>query len=73
MNPRILRTAAAATYVGLSKSTLEKLRVYGGGPPFVRLGRRAVGYDVSALDAWLNSRVAASTSTPREVHDDPAA
>ncbi len=53
---RILRTPEAASYLGLSPSTLEKLRLEGGGPEFVRLGRRALGYDVAALDAWLDKR-----------------
>ena len=51
---RILRTAGAAGYVGLSPSTLEKKRLSGGGPAFIRLGGRAVGYDVRDLDAWLD-------------------
>ena len=50
---RVLRTPAAADYVGLSPSTLEKLRLAGGGPRFFRLASRAVGYDVHDLDAWL--------------------
>lgn len=53
---RILRTPAAAEYVGLSASTLEKLRLTGTGPEFVRLGVRAVGYEVEALDRWIESR-----------------
>ena len=53
---RILRTPPAAAYVGLSASTLEKLRLTGGGPRFVRLGGRAVGYDIRDLDAWLDGQ-----------------
>ncbi len=52
--PRLLRTADAARYCGFSKSTLEKLRCYGGGPAFVRRGR-SVFYDVHDLDDWLAS------------------
>jgi predicted DNA-binding transcriptional regulator AlpA len=40
---RILNTLQAAKYVGLSKSTLDKMRVYGGGPIFVQLTGRRVG------------------------------
>ena len=57
MTRRILRTPEAAEYVGLSASTLEKKRVTGDGPEFIRLGGRAVGYDVAALDAWLDAEV----------------
>ena len=53
---RVLRTAAAADYVGLSPSTLEKLRLVGGGPRFLRLAGRAVGYDVGDLDRWLDGQ-----------------
>jgi predicted DNA-binding transcriptional regulator AlpA len=59
-----LRTRAAAAYLGYSESTLEKKRVTGEGPPFIRLGR-AVVYDTRDLDAWLGARRATSTSDPR--------
>jgi predicted DNA-binding transcriptional regulator AlpA len=58
---RRLRTAAAADYVGYSESTLEKKRLTGEGPPFIRLGRTIV-YDTRELDTWLAGRRAASTS-----------
>ncbi len=60
MGPRILRTPEAASYVGLSASTLEKMRLSGGGPRFIRLGGRAVGYELRDLDAWLDTRRKAS-------------
>ncbi len=56
MDRRILRTPEAAEYVGLSPSTLEKNRVAGQGPRFIRLGGRAVGYDINDLDAWLDKQ-----------------
>jgi len=56
MDPRILRTNQAAEYVGLSASALEKMRPAGTGPRFVRLGSKAVGYDVRDLDEWLDAR-----------------
>lgn len=62
MTKRILRTEAASEYCGLAASTLEKLRVRGDGPRFVKLGGKAVGYDLADLDAWLDSRKASSTS-----------
>jgi len=60
---RRLRTAAAADYLGYAESTLEKKRITGGGPPFIRLGRRVV-YDSRDLDAWLAERRARNTSEP---------
>ena len=56
MLKRILRTPAAATYIGLSESTLEKKRLSADGPRFVRLGGRAVGYDIADLDVWLDAQ-----------------
>jgi hypothetical protein len=57
----LLDTAGAARYVGLAKSTLEKLRVFGGGPPFIK-ARRLVRYRPDDLDVWLGERVVGSTS-----------
>ncbi|MCW0206021.1 MAG: helix-turn-helix domain-containing protein [Achromobacter sp.] len=59
-----MRTKQAAYRVGLSASTLEKLRVYGGGPRYAKLGR-AVVYDVADLDAWVaqNSRISTSDAS----------
>ena len=62
MTRRILRTPAAAEYVGLAESTMEKKRLTGDGPEFVRLGPRAVGYSQDALDAWLDAQRVKSTS-----------
>ena len=57
---RVLRTKAAADYLGLSTSTLEKMRIRGQGPRFLRLGGRAIGYEIQALDEWLRECAAAS-------------
>lgn len=57
----MLTTREAAQYVRLSTSTLNQLRVKGGGPPFIKLGRR-VTYRVTALDAWLSKREFPHTS-----------
>ncbi len=53
---RILRTREAAEYCGLAPATLEKLRATGGGPAFIRLGTRAIGYDIRDLDRWLDGQ-----------------
>ena len=58
-----LDTKGAATYVGVSKSLLIKLRSEGGGPHFLKLGARVV-YDTSDLDRWLESKKRASTNVP---------
>lgn len=51
----------AANYTRLSASMLAKLRVSGGGPEYIKLGRKVI-YDRDALDAWLASRVRRNTS-----------
>ena len=58
---RLLTTAAAAALVGVSPSTLNKLRVHGGGPVYVKI-QRSVRYERSALIAYLHSRSRTSTS-----------
>lgn len=58
---RMLRTPDAAAYCGSSASTFEKLRLSGGGPRYVKLGRRVV-YDPADLDAWLSENRRRSTS-----------
>jgi predicted DNA-binding transcriptional regulator AlpA len=58
---RLLRTRAAAEYLALAASTLEKARLSGTGPRFARLGRIVV-YDVRDLDAWVSGLTAESTS-----------
>lgn len=65
-----LKVPEAAEHLRLSKSTLDKLRVYGGGPAYFKLGRTVV-YSVGDLDAWMASRrrestaVAANDNTPK--------
>jgi len=56
-----LNVIQAAGYASISKSTLDKLRVYGGGPVFIKVGARVV-YDRSDLDTWLVGKKIANTS-----------
>ena len=56
----------AAERIGSSPATLQKWRCEGGGPVFVKLGRRKVGYTASALREWLASRRATTTA---DAHD----
>ena len=60
-----MRTPEAAAYVALAESTLTKLRMTNDGPPFVKVGPRAVAYRKTDLDAWLEARVRHSTSDQR--------
>jgi predicted DNA-binding transcriptional regulator AlpA len=58
---RMLRTTEAAEYCGSSASTLEKLRLFGGGPLYSKLGRRVV-YCIDDLDAWIAANKRRSTT-----------
>ena len=44
MMEALLTTVQAAEHLGLSPRTLEDWRVRGGGPPYRKLGRKAVRY-----------------------------
>ena len=59
--PKVVTARVAARYVGLSESTLAKLRLNGNGPLYCKLGRRVV-YRPTDLDQWLQSRTARDTS-----------
>jgi predicted DNA-binding transcriptional regulator AlpA len=59
---RLLDVRAAAAWLGLSKSTLDKMRCYGQGPRFIRATGRAVRYDPDDLAAFLEGRRQNSTS-----------
>jgi predicted DNA-binding transcriptional regulator AlpA len=59
---RVLRPPEAATYTGLSESTLAKRRLKGLAPSFLSLGGRAIGYAVDDLNAWLETCRRDSTS-----------
>jgi predicted DNA-binding transcriptional regulator AlpA len=62
VNPTFLRTPEAAAHIGLAPSTLDKMRVRGDGPPYMRLTPRSVIYAVDDLDAWARARQFNSTS-----------
>ncbi len=60
---KYLTTVQAAEYCGYSKSTLEKLRIYGGGPRYTkRVGGRRVLYLREDVDEWLKEGKRSSTS-----------
>jgi predicted DNA-binding transcriptional regulator AlpA len=58
----ILNESQVRDATGLSGRTLQRLRLEGGGPPFVRLTPGRVGYSRHALNEWIASRTFRSTS-----------
>jgi predicted DNA-binding transcriptional regulator AlpA len=65
LSKRVLRQREAAHYLSCSESTLEKLRVFGGGPVFVKIGARTVGYIVEDLERWLATADAPARASRR--------
>jgi hypothetical protein len=59
--PDRLTVSEAAAYIRRSPSFLNKRRVYGGGPDFLKLGS-SVLYQRDSLDRWLAANVRRSTS-----------
>ena len=58
---RSSRLRSPLAIVGLSESTLAKLRLNGNGPVYCKLGRRVV-YRLADLEQWLQSRTVRDTS-----------
>lgn len=58
---RKLSCDEAASFLGLSRSWLAKLRVTGGGPPYLKIGKRVL-YEESDLQLWAMSRRRLHTS-----------
>lgn len=60
-SPFLTVPQAAAFLKVVSKSTLDHLRLTGGGPPFLKLGRNVV-YDKDDLINWAHQQRRLSTS-----------
>lgn len=58
---RVLNVTEAAQRLGVSVSFLNKARLTGDGPTFIKIGTR-VAYDPADLAAWLDARKRHSTS-----------
>jgi hypothetical protein len=63
---RLLTQAEAAQELRLSERTLERMRLQGDGPKFVKANRRVL-YRAEDLESWVVSRLATSTSERRAV------
>lgn len=71
-NDVVVSPTAAARLVGLSVATLAKLRVTGGGPAYIKAGRKVL-YCKRDLIGWLDARRVRSTTEaaglPRRLTD----
>ncbi|BCM16731.1 helix-turn-helix transcriptional regulator [Mesorhizobium sp. J8] len=62
-SPKTLRTVEAARYLGVTQSTLAKLRMRGAGPAYSKLSQRLIVYRSCDIDDWLaKSRRISTTS-----------
>jgi predicted DNA-binding transcriptional regulator AlpA len=52
----ILNEEELAQWLDISRPTLQRQRSDGGGPPFVQLSARRIGYRKSAVEQWLEAR-----------------
>lgn len=59
--PALLDCPALAECMSISPRTLERMRLTGSGPPFLKIGARVL-YDPQMVARWLQGRVADSTA-----------
>ena len=62
--PVLLTETEAAKLIGFSIRTVQKWRMQGRGPKFVKVSSRAIRYRREDVDAWIESRLRSSTSDP---------
>jgi predicted DNA-binding transcriptional regulator AlpA len=58
---RKISVREAAAYLGISKSFLDKKRLHGTGPVYLKIGRR-VTYDLGDLETWVAGQKRRHTS-----------
>jgi hypothetical protein len=60
-SPKLENVNQAAERLGVSVSYMNKMRLVGGGPRFIKMGARVL-YDPADLAAWLDAQKRSSTS-----------
>ena len=58
---RKLSVREAAVYLGISKGFLDKARLDGSGPVYIKIGRRVL-YDLADVEIWSTERKRRHTS-----------
>lgn len=65
MNPEYLITESqAAEFLGISVKTAQGWRFKGEGPQFVKVGKKAIRYQIQDLLDWIEFQKRRSTSDP---------
>jgi predicted DNA-binding transcriptional regulator AlpA len=62
----LLSARQTAQCLGVTVAHLQRLRSEGGGPLFVKVGKRRVGYRAVDLARWIEARVVANTAEARQ-------
>ena len=60
--PKLLTPQAVADVLGLTERTLERWRITGEGPRFIKLSRSTVRYTADEVAAFVAARIKASTA-----------
>lgn len=60
-NRRYLSEKMTADYLGLSDKTLQRHRIQGTGPKYIKCGGRVL-YDIHDCDDWMENQKVMSTS-----------
>lgn len=58
----LVDTKKAAEILGISNRTLERWRLEGNGPEYLKIGAYRVNYDTDTLEAFMNACRRKSTS-----------
>jgi hypothetical protein len=58
---QLLTTTETAAILRVAKNTLDKMRVYGGGPPFIKAGR-LIRYSPSGVASYIAESTRTTTS-----------
>ena len=71
MNHHLLTTKEAARFLNVSTAFLERDRWAGARIPFIKVGSRAIRYQQSALEAYIESRTLrpAATQSREAAHE----
>ena len=62
MNKRLVGQKEAAEYLNLSEATMERDRWRKGDIPYIRIGPRAIRYDLEQLDEYIDRNTVKNVS-----------
>lgn len=63
---QLLNEKQAASFLGFTHRTLQMWRLQGGGPTFLKIGKKSVRYMLKDLVEWAESQRRISTSDTSE-------